>query len=79
MLFLLLRALTNTHIWEDINKKKTEFYERKKFTKEGGGLSDFMKPYFFSKPEKAFVCCFCWQDPMNFASVGTKDLGNTGV
>ena len=22
---------------------------------------------------------FCWQDPMNCASVGTKNLGNTGV
>ena len=42
-------------------------------------LPHFIKPFFLSKAEKAFVYCFCWQDPMNCASVGTKNLGNTGV
>ena len=40
----------------------------------------FIKPYFFSQNlKRPLFTVFCWQDPMNCASVGTKNLGNTGV
>ena len=52
-----------------------------KIHKRGGGsLTEFIKPYFFSQNlKRPLFTVFCWQDPMNCASVGTKNLGNTGV
>ena len=44
-----------------------------------GGLLEFIKLFFFSKAETAFLYYFCWQALINCASVGTKNLGTTEV
>ena len=60
---------------EAIILKKIEFCEKK-----GGGSIGFHKTLFFSQNlKRPLFTVFCWQDPMNCASVGTKNLGNTGV